>query len=221
MTSNTNSLSVLGILVQAALVIAILASLLTLILPISMMTASVNYSLGATIGMFGLAATVAALAIGLAGLACIVLIPIWTWRAQANLWAANLSGLTIGAGWAAAAWFVPVANLFVPLAAMKQLYNRSMGESEYQQADGIGMVTSWWAFALAWLFVFMVMLIMAFFPLILPGAFVTMPAMGEAGLVFFAAILQIGASVYLFRIVAAVTRAQAAGRHLGQASTFA
>jgi len=219
MANNTGTLSVLSILIRASLVLFALASAAMLAVPIYMAFASASYSAGATMGILAPVVTIASPVLMLAALGSVILVPVWMYRGQANLWAANLSGLTHKPGWSAASWFVPFINLAVPFAAMKQLYNRSLGESEYQEADGISMVVSWWTCSLAWLLVFCVILVITFINLI-PGVFVTMPPVGEGGLLVLNSLLQLGSAYYLFRIVAAITRGQEAGMHLAQASTF-
>lgn len=78
--------------------------------------------------------------------ATIVLWLIWQHQATANLWARGFPGLRIRPGWAVGWWFIPFANLAMPLVAMLELDRRST-------PDGVARTASpllgwWWA---AWL----------------------------------------------------------------------
>jgi len=78
------------------------------------------------------------LLIGLVGGA--VSVPMWMHRAFRNLPALGAQGLRWSPAWAAGAWFIPIANLFVPYHVMKELWPGSDGEPL--------LVRRWWA---AWI----------------------------------------------------------------------
>ena len=78
--------------------------------------------------------------------AVIVLWLIWQHGSTANLWARGYRDLKIRPGWAVGWWFIPFANLAMPLVAMLELDRRST-------PDGVARTASpllgwWWA---AWL----------------------------------------------------------------------
>ncbi|EJL24767.1 DUF4328 domain-containing protein [Novosphingobium sp. AP12] len=78
-----------------------------------------------------------------------VLFLIWFHKAIANLHEAGLAGLRARPGWTVGSFFVPVANLFVPFRAMRELWNRSHGEDEWQAEGAVGDVGIWWTCYLA------------------------------------------------------------------------
>lgn len=75
----------------------------------------------------------------------VIALLVWIWKARANLRDLGLDGLRHGPWWAVAAWFVPIANLFVPFQSMRELWNRSAGEDEFQATGPVGPVSGWWA----------------------------------------------------------------------------
>lgn len=75
----------------------------------------------------------------------VVFVAMWIHRAHANLRAANLDGLEFTPGWAVGWYFIPIANLFKPFQAMRELWNASTG-AEYR-LEGVAPteVKLWWA----------------------------------------------------------------------------
>ena len=71
--------------------------------------------------------------------------PLWVWRAHANLRALGLPGLVHAPLVTAASWFIPLIGLVVPPLAMRELWNRSMGEDQYQAGAQVAAVSGWWA----------------------------------------------------------------------------
>lgn len=71
--------------------------------------------------------------------------PLWVWRAHANLRALGLPGLVHAPLVTAASWFIPLVGLIVPPLAMRELWNRSMGEDEHQARAKVAAVNGWWA----------------------------------------------------------------------------
>lgn len=140
-------------------------------------------------------------------LATMILILLWIHRAHANLRAVGLEELTYSPGWAVGSFFVPIVNLFVPFRAMRELYNRSSGEPAHFAAITVADVNSWWSCYLVSNFI---ALFIAITTALGPttGIHVVTPPGVDTGLALFANLLGIGASVLLYRIVAAVTRAQ-------------
>jgi len=84
----------------------------------------------------------------LAAIAVFVLFVIWLWRAYSNLDALGVGPRRYGRGWAIGAWFVPVANLFIP----KQVVNDSWRAADVQAPGNprwaklpiSGVFTAWW-----------------------------------------------------------------------------
>lgn len=144
-------------------------------------------------------------------------ISLWVYRAQANLHEGGLAGLTYSPGWTVGSFFVPVANLFVPMKAMRELHNRSMGEPEDFAASSVGDVTSWWSCHLAALLLALVVSFITLVPLLTYAYWTTPPAatsaLGVLNLLFW-----IGSAAYLLRIINTVTAAHAHG--VGSAAVF-
>ena len=78
--------------------------------------------------------------------AVIVLWLIWQHGSTANLWARGYQGLKIRPGWAVGWWFVPFANLVMPMVAMLELDRRSTPDGTPRRASPV--LGWWWA---AWL----------------------------------------------------------------------
>ena len=147
-----------------------------------------------------------------------IAIPAWTHRAWANLHLLGLRGLRRRPWWAAMSYFVPVAGLFVPFLAMRELYNRSTGEDEDHDKTSVADVTSWWTCYIAGTFVTGFIVLIAFFNLNGRVFVVTSPIMNEA-IAIFGNLLMIGAAWFLIRTVRTITAAQASSA--GVSETFA
>lgn len=85
--------------------------------------------------------------INLAVLATEVLWLIWQHRAHANLVARGVPGLRFTPGWSVAWWFIPIASLFQPFRAVREL-DRTVGEGR-EPAVGDGWLWAWWLTYLA------------------------------------------------------------------------
>ena len=83
---------------------------------------------------------------GLASWAVIITWLIWEHQAMANLWARGYPGLKTKPGWAVGWWFIPFANLAMPLVAMLEIDRRSTPDGSPRRAGGV--LGWWWA---AWL----------------------------------------------------------------------
>lgn len=77
----------------------------------------------------------------------VILVAMWIHRAHANL---NTHGIVgeFTPGWAVGWYFVPVANLFKPFQAMRELWNASFGQYDSYSAEAPGEVKAWWG---AWI----------------------------------------------------------------------
>jgi hypothetical protein len=78
-------------------------------------------------------------------LVSVVLVSMWIYRAHANLFAAGLHDLEYTPGWSVGWFFVPIANLFKPVQAMRELWNASYGTSNSFGGSTPGTVSAWWA----------------------------------------------------------------------------
>ena len=137
-------------------------------------------------------------------------VSLWAFRAHANLHEGAVAGLNFAPGWAVGSFFVPVANLWVPFQAMRELVNRSEGEPADFAASSVGDVTSWWACHMAAFALSCVTTVIALVPLLTNAWFTTPPA-ATSFLGLMTLLLWIGSAAYLLRIVNRVTEAQRHG----------
>jgi hypothetical protein len=79
----------------------------------------------------------------LAFLASIVLVSMWLYRAHANLRLAGIEG-EFSPGWAVGWYFIPIANLFKPFEAMRELWNASHMKPIGFDAEAPSDVKIWW-----------------------------------------------------------------------------
>lgn len=78
----------------------------------------------------------------------VIVVSMWIHRAHANLHDYGFEGLEFTPGWAVGWYFVPLANLFKPFQAMKELYNTSFGADDRFSGDAPGNLGVWWG---AWI----------------------------------------------------------------------
>jgi Domain of unknown function (DUF4328) len=81
---------------------------------------------------------------GLVFLICVIVVGMWIYRAHANLHLVDGVETTISPGWAVGWYFVPVANLFKPYAAMKELWATSHGFDDRFADEGQQPLPTWW-----------------------------------------------------------------------------
>ena len=72
----------------------------------------------------------------------------WIYRAASNARGLGARGLHDSPGWAVGWYFIPVASLFRPFAAMEQLYKASFAPIGWQSKPTPTLLRAWWA---AWL----------------------------------------------------------------------
>jgi Domain of unknown function (DUF4328) len=77
--------------------------------------------------------------------ATIVLWLVWQHRMTANLWARDPNGLRITPGWAVGWWFIPIANLWKPFQAVRELWKASHGGGAWQSLRTWPVIGWWWA----------------------------------------------------------------------------
>jgi len=76
-------------------------------------------------------------------IATYVVFGMWIYRAAANVVAAMVPGFDYTAGWAVGWYFVPLANLFKPFGAMRQIWNAShSGGSDLDRGEPL--LVYWW-----------------------------------------------------------------------------
>ena len=86
----------------------------------------------------------------LVGLAIAVLLIIWMWRVAKN---AELTGCTqprFSPGWTIGGWFIPLANLVIPVLIVQDLWRASepgapQGDPTWRRRSGSALVGWWWA----------------------------------------------------------------------------
>ncbi len=75
---------------------------------------------------------------------CIVIVAMWIHRAHASLLEAGHSDLEFTPGWAVGWYFIPIANLFKPFQAMKELWNTSFGLTNDFGGEAPFDLKVWW-----------------------------------------------------------------------------
>lgn len=134
----------------------------------------------------------------------VIVVSMWIHRAHANLHDYGFEGLEFTPGWAVGWYFIPLANLFKPFQAMKELYNTSFGADDRFSGDAPGNLGVWWG---AWIIGY-----------ILGNISTRISLMGDGNNMQLAIILSVVSSVctivsaYLLReIILQVTEAQRTG----------
>jgi hypothetical protein len=75
-------------------------------------------------------------------IACIIVVGRWIYRASANAHAMNVE-MTITPGWAVGWYFVPIANLYKPFHAMREIWWASH-ESQGGYEERAPQLVGWW-----------------------------------------------------------------------------
>lgn len=143
-------------------------------------------------------------------LGSVIPILMWVYTAHANLRRAGITGLNYSPGWATFSFFVPVANLFVPFTAMRELANRSAGEPEEFAASSVDEVFSWWG---CWIAAALVMTLATAMLVVdaLPGIAVVAPWPVIVGFQMFGQALFAGSAFFLIKVIRRVTDHQISG----------
>jgi len=68
----------------------------------------------------------------------------WIYRAAGNLRALDVQGLKVSPGWAVGWYFVPIANLWKPYEAMKEIWQASTRPQQWQGAAVSPVLPLWW-----------------------------------------------------------------------------
>jgi hypothetical protein len=90
---------------------------------------------------------------GLTQLAIVVLFIVWQFRVAKNNEALDRPRPRFGPGWSIGAWFIPLANLVIPVMIMQDLWRGATpstprGDPAWRAAKGSWLVGVWWT---AWL----------------------------------------------------------------------
>jgi Domain of unknown function (DUF4328) len=101
----------------------------------------------------GLVATATGVEV-LVRLALVVLFIIWFWRAAKNNQALGRLNPRFRPGWAIGCWFVPLANLVLPVLVAQELWKgsestRPRGDPAWREEPSSPLVWSWWGLYLA------------------------------------------------------------------------
>jgi len=73
----------------------------------------------------------------------------WIYRAAVNSRGFGAEGMGDTPGWHVAWYFIPIANLFRPYQAMKQLWKISGNPGDWKNQESSGLIVVWWTL---WLF---------------------------------------------------------------------
>jgi len=82
-------------------------------------------------------------------LVIVVLFIIWQFRAAKNNEALDRPGARFGPGWSIGGWFIPIANLAIPVLIMQDLWRGATpsvprGDPRWRSAKGSWLVGLWW-----------------------------------------------------------------------------
>jgi hypothetical protein len=135
----------------------------------------------------------------------------WIYRAHANLRAAGMEGFEFSPSWAVGWFFVPLANLFKPFQAMRELWNTSRNELGGYTEETDPILRWWWG---TWLFGNILSNIGSRFESHSPNAAIVVVVIDAIAFG-----LLIAAAFLLIRITTAVNTAQRA--QIGLGATFA
>lgn len=80
---------------------------------------------------------------------CSILVAMWIYRAHANLQAAGVGSLEFTPGWAIGWFFVPIASLWEPFQAMRELWRASLLDEEGGRTQATSQLGFWWRHGLA------------------------------------------------------------------------
>jgi hypothetical protein len=89
--------------------------------------------------------------LGVLGLVTAIVFIIWMWRVAKNNEALGRTNPRFGPGWSIGGWFIPLANLVIPVLIMQDLWRGSdpsvaRGDPGWRTARGSGLIGTWWGF---------------------------------------------------------------------------
>lgn len=202
-TDGLASLRTRAVVAQALLALFLLANLLVMLAALTMAWREIRS--GYTLYLF--TPPIFALFIALALLPAALSLSFWAWRGHANLAADHLTGLKYGALKAALAPWIPLANLALPKAAMRELWNRSHGEEEWFSQQSVDAINSWWTSYVIGIVILTLLTAMVLIDRFSNLAFLTPPGTNLLALAFSSGLLA-ASTWFLIRIIARITTAQ-------------
>jgi hypothetical protein len=200
---NAGSLRTLGTLCQVLL--ALFMAVSGVLAALSLVTAAREMREGFSMHLFTL--PLYASMITLAFIPAALALSVWVWRAHANLHADRLEALRFTPPWAALSLWVPVANLYVPKGAMRQLWNHSHGEEPWFADQSVDKINAWWTCYVVGIVIMTALTAFALLDRFSNLAILTPPGTNSAGFAFASALLAVSAGL-LLQITTAITRAQ-------------
>jgi hypothetical protein len=68
----------------------------------------------------------------------------WIYRANVNVRELGATGMQFSPGWSVGWYFVPIANFWKPLQAMKEIWQASERPRDWQNGEAPGLLVGWW-----------------------------------------------------------------------------
>lgn len=132
---------------------------------------------------------------------------IWLHRSYSFLDTNGLSGLRTTPGKAVATFLIPIVNLVYPPKIMRELYNRTMGEDEYQVDIDVNDIQVWWTCFLVGTLILVALTAIMWFNY---GNYVylTTPPGVNAGAALLTMLLLVASALHLFLVVGKISQAQ-------------
>jgi hypothetical protein len=167
-----------------------------------------------------LAASAGALALvgsihGIESLATMVIFVMWIYRANKNARRLGAVGMKFGPGWAAGWYFIPIANLFVPYLAMREIWKASANPWNWT-AQRSGWILPCW-----WLLFVVSTLANTFSNMVWQNVHTVELLKGAAGLSFMSGMLAAIAIPFAIMLVSRICRMQMASRERALQNVFA
>ena len=81
-------------------------------------------------------------------IALIVVFCVWIHRANYNARQLGAADMTFTPGWAVGWYFIPIANLWKPYQAMKEIWKASANPAHWQDQPRGSILPAWWTFFL-------------------------------------------------------------------------
>jgi hypothetical protein len=76
----------------------------------------------------------------------VIIVAFWINRASHNARSLGATGMTITPGWAVGWYFIPIANLWKPYGAMKEIWQCSQEPLNWQSQPRSALLPLWWTF---------------------------------------------------------------------------
>jgi hypothetical protein len=139
-------------------------------------------------------------------IATIIVFAMWIYRANYNARQLGAAGMTFTPGWAVGWYFIPIANLWKPYQAMKEIWQASANPAHWQTQERGAILPWWWG-------LFLLSGIVSNAALRLSLAATTLPAIIMASMLNIVSdILNVAAAAVALGLVIQVFRMQMANR---------